>query len=223
MPPVPFAPMNAPIFPLSVVPFPGMPLLLHVFEPRYRAMLTSCLEDDLSIGIFAIREGSEALGPMAAPWSVGCLASIHTVHRLPDGAFDLELRTEQRIRLLSFEMQPHGYAMGLCAGLDDDRDFEPDIDSLNAFRSLLQGLVAVSSPLPSDPLLLCHTALRLVQVPIPEKQRLLELNSFAARWHETLSLLQRKATYRRVANRLSIVASAPPSIDARTGDGACLN
>ena len=39
-------PFRLPIFPLSVVLFPGTPLPLHIFEPRYRRMLSDCLGGD---------------------------------------------------------------------------------------------------------------------------------------------------------------------------------
>ena len=39
-------PSRLPLFPLEVVLFPGTPLPLHIFEPRYRVMLTDCLAAD---------------------------------------------------------------------------------------------------------------------------------------------------------------------------------
>ncbi|PYX87960.1 MAG: ATP-dependent protease La domain-containing protein, partial [Acidobacteria bacterium] len=32
-----------PLFPLDVVLFPGTPLPLHIFEPRYKELIAECL------------------------------------------------------------------------------------------------------------------------------------------------------------------------------------
>lgn len=195
--------IEAPIFPLGVVLFPGMPLILHIFEPRYRSMLARSMEESLPIGIFAIREGSEALGALATPMNIGCLASLHAVQRLPDGRSHIELRGEEKIRLLSVQMQPEGYAMARCEAIQEEVDCDLEPGAIESFQVLLRDLAGDTPPLPDDPLILCHTALRLIDLPVPEKQRLLELDSFQTRWMETLSLLQRKAGFRRMAKQLA--------------------
>ncbi|HNO12443.1 MAG TPA: LON peptidase substrate-binding domain-containing protein, partial [bacterium] len=40
-----------PLFPLGVVLFPGMPLPLHIFEERYKAMISECLEQQSVFGV----------------------------------------------------------------------------------------------------------------------------------------------------------------------------
>ena len=50
-------PFRLPLFPLSVVLFPGNPLPLHIFEPRYRRMLADCLAADRRFGITPARRG----------------------------------------------------------------------------------------------------------------------------------------------------------------------
>ena len=49
------------VFPLGTVLFPGMPLPLHIFEPRYRMMMEEVLQG-LPLAVFSIEEGQEALG-----------------------------------------------------------------------------------------------------------------------------------------------------------------
>ena len=48
-----------PIFPLNTVLFPGAPLPLRIFEPRYREMLQACLEGDRRFGVALIKSGQE--------------------------------------------------------------------------------------------------------------------------------------------------------------------
>jgi len=44
-----------PLFPLEVVLFPGTPLPLHIFEPRYKLMIQRCLENDSEFGVVLAR------------------------------------------------------------------------------------------------------------------------------------------------------------------------
>ncbi|HZE74649.1 MAG TPA: LON peptidase substrate-binding domain-containing protein, partial [Gemmatimonadales bacterium] len=76
MPPYPL-----PLFPLNVVLFPGTPLPLHIFEPRYRQMLADCLVGDRRFGL--VQPGSEAETPDRG--AVGCVAEIRANEQLPDG------------------------------------------------------------------------------------------------------------------------------------------
>src|SRR5581483_4793905 len=62
-----------PLFPLDVVLFPGTPLPLQVFEPRYKELISECLERKQKFGI--IRAEQEGLA------DVGCTAEIVAVTR----------------------------------------------------------------------------------------------------------------------------------------------
>ncbi|MGH9580004.1 MAG: LON peptidase substrate-binding domain-containing protein, partial [Terriglobales bacterium] len=55
-----------PLFPLDLVLFPGAPLPLHVFEPRYREMIGECLAEKRPFGI--VRAKEQALA------EIGCSA-----------------------------------------------------------------------------------------------------------------------------------------------------
>src|SRR5205823_6592971 len=50
---------EVPLFPLNTVLFPGMPLPLHIFEPRYREMIGLCSDEDRPFGVVLIKEGLE--------------------------------------------------------------------------------------------------------------------------------------------------------------------
>lgn len=74
--------MKIPIFPLELVLFPGMPLPLHIFEPRYREMIAECTADRAPFGI--VRAQREGLG------IVGCTARVlRVLHSYPDGRSDI--------------------------------------------------------------------------------------------------------------------------------------
>ncbi|MBO9602111.1 MAG: LON peptidase substrate-binding domain-containing protein [Novosphingobium sp.] len=85
------------IFPLSgAILFPGLQLPLHIFEPRYRALVSDALARDRRIAMIqpqAVAEGS----PLFA---VGCVGRIGEVEALDDGRFNIVLEGEHRFRLM---------------------------------------------------------------------------------------------------------------------------
>ena len=84
------------IFPLSgVILFPGMQLPLHLFEPRYRALMKDALARDRRIGMIQPQRPIEG----APLYSVGCLGKIGEFEALDDGGFNVVLEGEARFRL----------------------------------------------------------------------------------------------------------------------------
>ena len=73
-----------PLFPLPVVLFPGMPMPLHIFEPRYRQMLTDIRASDNLFGLsyFDASESGKEIPPAG---HIGCVAEITETQGLPDG------------------------------------------------------------------------------------------------------------------------------------------
>ena len=67
--------ITLPLFPLNTVLFPGIPVHLHIFEERYKEMISQCLEARVPFGVVLIKSGPEALGPAAAGggYVPGCL------------------------------------------------------------------------------------------------------------------------------------------------------
>ena len=89
--------MRISIFPLpGVILFPGMQVPLHIFEPRYRALVKDALARDRRIGMIQPRQASEG----ARLYTVGCLGKIADVEALDDGRFNLVLEGESRFRLI---------------------------------------------------------------------------------------------------------------------------
>lgn len=85
------------IFPLTgAVVYPGLHLPLHIFEPRYRALVTDSLARDRRIGMIQPQRPEEG----APLFSVGCLARIDEVEALDDGRFNIVLEGEVRFRIL---------------------------------------------------------------------------------------------------------------------------
>lgn len=90
------------IFPLTgAVLFPGLQLPLHIFEPRYRAMVQEVLVRDRRIGMIQPRvvAGTEIREPPAL-FDIGCVGHIADVEALDDGRFNLVLTGLARFRVL---------------------------------------------------------------------------------------------------------------------------
>lgn len=86
------------MFPLSSVLFPGGTLPLHVFEPRYRQLVTDCLEGDLAFGVVLIARGSE-VGGGDERFGVGTEAHIEQASPLPDGRWVLVASGDRRLQV----------------------------------------------------------------------------------------------------------------------------
>ncbi len=82
-----------PLFPLDLVLLPGVPLPLHVFEPRYKEMIAECLDEKKPFGI--VRASSDGVA------DIGCTAEIVEVtKRYDDGRMDILTRGVERFEVL---------------------------------------------------------------------------------------------------------------------------
>ncbi|HEU4671994.1 MAG TPA: LON peptidase substrate-binding domain-containing protein [Candidatus Limnocylindrales bacterium] len=91
--------IEVPLFPLHAVLCPGVSMPLHVFEPRYRALVRHCLAENAPFGVVLIREGREVGGGSLAVAEVGTFAEIREASRFADGRFDLVAHGAGRFRL----------------------------------------------------------------------------------------------------------------------------
>ncbi len=86
-----------PIFPLTgAVLFPGMQLPLHIFEPRYRAMVGDALIRDRLIAMIQPQRSTEG----APLFEVGCVGRIGEIQAMDDGRYNLILEGTARFRMV---------------------------------------------------------------------------------------------------------------------------
>jgi len=202
-----------PLFPLHSVLFPGMPLRLRIFEPRYRQMLETCLAGDRSFGVVLIKHGQEAYGPPPVPYGTGVRASIQRIEQLEDGQIGLLAVGDERFRILSVvERQPY-----LLANVAYSQPLRP-ADGLGQctarVKARLQRYLALLREvgteadrpvsIPDDPLALAYRACGLMQLPLAEKQALLEMDAL-----RDLLLVVQKLLARELALEPAIQAGAP--------------
>jgi uncharacterized protein len=98
-------PAIIPIFPLpNAVLFPGVFLPLHIFEPRYREMVSDALDGDRLIGMTLLKPGWESDYEGRPPvYPVGCAGLVSHVDRLADGSYNIVLHGLEKFRLLKEE------------------------------------------------------------------------------------------------------------------------
>lgn len=201
-----------PLFPLHTVLFPGMPIYLHIFEPRYRLMVKTCIDQDRPFGVALIRNGEEAESKLAQPHPTGCTARIVQVDRLEDGSMNLALVGEDRFRIHELQYgQPYlmgrveswpierPYTLGLLRGVNGLRAGMRAY--LNILRPLIEAESGQSPPemsFPDDALQLLYLGAAILQLPAVEKQPLLEkktafslLRELQRIFHREIALLPR--------------------------------
>lgn len=140
-----------PMFPLGTVLFPGMPLSLHVFEPRYRALMADRLAaaergEPAELGVVLIERGTE-VGGGDQRFTVGTVARLTEVAELPDGRY-LALGVGTRRLAVRTWLADDPYPR---AEVDDveDAHFDPALDDplLERAESAVRRCLALRSEL----------------------------------------------------------------------------
>lgn len=89
--------MRLSIFPLSgAILFPGLQLPLHIFEPRYRALVGDALARDRRIAMIQPQEARDG----APLYTIGCVGKIEEIEALDDGRYNLILDGESRFKVI---------------------------------------------------------------------------------------------------------------------------
>jgi Lon protease-like protein len=206
-----------PLFPLHVVLFPGRPLPLHVFEPRYRRLLRDCLAADRRFGVVAIRYGRAELG-CAEVYRVGTVAEIVRVEQLDDGRSNIVTRGAERFRIKKLIPDAQPYLQAEVTLLQEETA-APSLAPLTAeLREYLQAYLInmgagerLASRLPANPSELAWLAACAAELHISEQQQLLEIDSLATRLKTTTKLLRREQHLLRRFGQAAALRPAGPA------------
>jgi Lon protease-like protein len=116
-------PTTLPLFPLRTVLLPGVPLPLHVFEPRYRQLTVDLMTGTVPekrFGVIAMAPSSAIeVTSLDQLHPIGCAAVLRQASRLPDGRFDIVTMGERRFRLLALDSAAAPYLMGTIEWVPD--------------------------------------------------------------------------------------------------------
>lgn len=111
-----------PLFPLGIVAFPGELVFLHVFEPRYRQLITECADTGIAFGIVTVVPGGAS--------SVGTEMRLEDVLRTREsGSMDVSVRGLRTFNLNRFRRLVEGklYSGGDVTYLSNDPSVEPKV------------------------------------------------------------------------------------------------
>jgi Lon protease-like protein len=198
------------LFPLNTVLFPGMPLPLHVFEERYKLMIGRCLEEKRPFGVVLIQEGPEVGGP-ATPCDVGTTAHIAASKRLEDGRLNLIAVGQDRFRIVEIvREQPY-----MVARVEPLADQAPAAETAPLAEEVRETVGAylrdlftiIEQPqgdleMPAEPERLSLAVAAVLQIPMVERQALLEMTDVTARLQQEREWLARENEKQQTLLRL---------------------
>jgi len=197
--------MIVPIFPLpNVVLFPKTLLPLHIFEERYRAMTREALAGDRQIAMVLLREGWETkYYENPAIHDVACLGKIETYEELEEGKYNIVLSGIHRVRLIR-EIQHSPYRLAEVEALLDE-DCDDQSSDVIRRRNHIGGLFTRFTELATAgkyravelvPQLNFEALVNMVastlNLPVEEKQLLLEMDEVVERCDALIPILQRQ-------------------------------
>lgn len=152
-------------------------------------MIGECIEARKPFGVVLIKSGTEALGPLADPHVVGCMAQITQVQRLGEGRMNIAAIGRERFRILSLD-RAAPYLVGQVeefplAGWQQDaldgaaEKLRPFIARYMNELSQIDGVELDTGQIPQEPFKLAYFAAALLQVPSEQKQELLSTDEAA--------------------------------------------
>ena len=174
-----------PLFPLNTVVFPGWPMPLHIFEPRYKAMVQYCIDNKKPFGIVLIEEGEAEDDTAVVPRRIGCTVVITQVQKIEDGRLNILTVGQDRFRIHRLSRKKP-YLVGEVEYLDfaeEDKDVLETavlhlrplvINYFTALASVSDETEIDTSQIPSDPEELGFLAAAILQVSLEAKQSMLE-------------------------------------------------
>ena len=191
-----------PIFPLALVLFPGVPLPLHIFEPRYRQML-----NDVRAGnsLFGVSYFDASTSDRDAPTvgTVGCVAEVTETQGLPDGRSNILMVGIIRYRVEEYVDRDNPYLLARVSYFEDDEE-DPNVLSESArdvaeiFTRIARAVRTINderASLPdisdTEPQRLSFLVAAAMEVDTQIKQDMLEMRSTGQRLSQLREVLKR--------------------------------
>jgi uncharacterized protein len=199
-------PTIIPIFPLpNAVLFPNVFMPLHIFEPRYRAMVADALTGDRIIGMVLLKAGYETNYEGRPPiYPIGCAGLITHSEPLVDGRYNIVLKGIEKFAVTG-EDASKPYRLASIDALPEQVP-AGDRPELHRLRQRLEALLAAAMeregsdpkfpPAVPDEDLVNALAQYMALEPL-ERQALLERDGVLARCRSLVELLEMKTIGRR--------------------------
>jgi Lon protease-like protein len=206
-----------PLFPLPVVLFPGMPLPLHIFEPRYRKML-----EDIRVGnnLFGLSyfDSSDSDSESPPAGHVGCVAEVTETQPLPDGRSNILTVGLIRYRVEDYVQRGNPYLVAKVTFFEDEEEPDEQLnessqDVADTFTRIARAVRIINderASLPdisgTEPQRLSFLVAAAMEIDADLKQELLEVRSTSERLQRLRDMLARAVTSYEVRARIHELA-----------------
>lgn len=206
-----------PIFPLPVVLFPGMPMPLHIFEPRYRKMLADIRAGDNLFGLsYFDTESSDKDMPPAG--HIGCVAEVTETQALPDGRSNVLAVGVVRYQVESYVERGDSYLVVHAKYFEDDEEDNTALTAkarevaamfmrvANAIRVINDERGNLPDISDTEPQKLSFLVAAAMEIELETKQELLETRSTSERLSRLRDVLARVVKGYEERGRLHSIA-----------------
>ena len=194
-----------PLFPLPLVLFPGVPLPLHIFEPRYRQMLSDIRVTDSFFGLsyFDSNASEREIPPIG---HVGCVAEVTETQPLPDGRSNILTIGVIRYRVEEYVERGDPYLVARVSFFEDEEDDKETLSERSrevaetftriarAVRILNDERASLPDISDTEPQRLSFLVAAAMEIDAEVKQEMLELLSTSERLRRLSDLLARAVT-----------------------------
>jgi ATP-dependent Lon protease len=191
-----------PLFPLAIVLFPGVPLPLHIFEPRYRRMLEDVRASN---GLFGLSyfDASVSERETPNPGSVGCVAKVTETQAFADGRSNILTMGVIRYRIEEYVDRGDPYLVARVSYFEDDEDETETLSDrahevadiftriARAVRTINDERANLPNISDTEPERLSFLVAAAIEVDTEVKQELLELRSTSERLRRLRDILAR--------------------------------
>ena len=206
-----------PVFPLPLVLFPGMPMPLHIFEPRYRTMLADIRAGNNLFGLsYFDSDSSDKDFPPAG--HIGCVAEVTETQALPDGRSNVLAVGVIRYQVDEYVERGDSYLVVRAHYFEDDEEDEAALAAsalevaatfmrvANAIRVINDERGNLPDISDTEPQKLSFLVAAAMEIEVETKQQLLELRSTFERLSRLRDLLARVVKGYEERGRLHSVA-----------------
>ena len=206
-----------PIFPLPVVLFPGMPMPLHIFEPRYRKMLADIRAGDNLFGLsyFDTDSSDKDMPPTG---HIGCVAEVTETQALPDGRSNVLAVGIVRYQVESYVERGDSYLVVHANYFEDDEEDNAALTAkarevaamfmrvANAIRVINDERGNLPDISDTEPQKLSFLVAAAMEIEVETKQELLEMRSTSERLGRLRDVLARVVKGYEERGRLHSIA-----------------
>jgi Lon protease-like protein len=206
-----------PLFPLPLVLFPGAPLPLHIFEPRYRKMLEDVRTNNSLFGLsyFDASSSDLACPPVG---HVGCVAEVTEVQTLPDGRSNIFTVGLIRYRIEGYIERGDPYLVARVSFFEDEDEEAGALEQQarqvsNVFMRIARAIRTINDEranLPdiadTNPQKLSFLVAAAMETELEAKQTLLELRSTSERLRWLSQMLTRAVKHYESRARIHEIA-----------------